>query len=155
MLACDNPPSPKRRIDRLAELIAYILTRTRLQALVCFHERPIEIPLTGHLKLPEPEASTALHLALLHVCRLDPRPQRVIVVTDGAPNSEEHAIRAAQQLQPMPIDVYYCGEEGDPAALGFIERLARVGGGKWGHFELNEPKLLGEEIRLQITQRRG
>lgn len=145
----------KRRIDRLAELIAYILQRTRLQGLVCFNDRPLEIALEGHLLLPEPDGTTALDLALDYVRTISPRPSSAIVVSDGQPNSEILALEAARSLQPMPIDAYYCGAEGDGPALAFMEQLARVGGGRWGRFDLAEPRQLGEEIRLQITHRRG
>lgn len=143
----------KRRIDRLAELIAYILMRTRLQALVCFNDRPTEIPLEGHLLLPEPAGTTALERALDHVRTIVPRPRSVIVVSDGQPNSETQALDAARALQPLPIDAYYCGAEGDQAALAFMERLATLNGGRWGQFSLAEPLLLGEEIRRQISYR--
>lgn len=154
MLERDDPRNSKRRIDGLADLLVYILQRTRLQGLVCFHERPIEVPLEGHIKLPKCEASTALHLALAHVRTIVPRPTRIVLITDGEPNSEEQALAAARILQPMPIDAYYVGPEGNHVALAFMECLAKISGGRWGEFDLTEPHLLGEEIRLQITHRR-
>lgn len=150
----DQVGNPKRRIDGLADLLVYILQRTRLQGLVCFNERPIEVPLAGHIKLPEPSGGTALDLALWHIRGMVPRPTRVIVITDGEPNSEDLALAAARALQPMPIDAYYVGPEGNTPALAFMERLAKIGGGRWGEFDLTEPMRLGEEIRLQITHRR-
>lgn len=147
------PIGAKRRIDNLAKVLGYLLSRTRLQALVCFNDCPIELELQGRLVLPEPDGGTALHLALEYVGGLAPKPRRVIVLCDGHPNVPLWALDAAARLRPTPIDAYFVGEDGDAEALAFMEQLARAGGpgGSWGRYDMTETNLLGEELRLRIT----
>lgn len=149
--------SGPRRIDRLAKVLAYVLTYTRLQALVAFGDAPMELPVSGRVALPEPSGGTALDLALEHVARMRPEPVRVMVLTDGQPNSPEAALAAARLLKPAVIDGYYVGAEGDEVALAFLAELAACGGprGKSGRFDLFSPLAVAETIRLRLTDQRG
>lgn len=149
--------SGPRRIDRLARVLAYVLTYTRLQALVAFADAPVELPVSGRVALPEPSGGTALDLALEHVARLRPRPVRVMVLTDGQPNSPADALRWAKALKPMVIDAFFVGAEGDTGALAFLAELAACGGpgGKSGRFDLFEPLAVAEAIRLRLTDQRA
>lgn len=149
----DGTPVGQRRIDRLAKVLAYVLTYTRLQCLVAFNDVPMDIVLEGHVRLPEPSGSTALHLALEHVHGIRPVPLRCMVLSDGSPNDVDLALRAARSLRPMVIDAYYVGPDGNEEALAFMRELARSGGpgGKSGVFDLSETRRVGEAIRLLLT----
>lgn len=149
--------SGPRRIERLAKVLAYVLTYTRLQALVAFGDAPVELPVSGRVALPEPAGGTALDLALEHAARMRPRPVKVMVLTDGQPNSPVDALRAARLLKPMVIDAFFVGAEGDVGALAFLAELAGCGGpgGKSGRFDLFEPLKVAETIRLRLTDQRG
>lgn len=147
-----------RRIDRLAKVLDYLLTRVRVQALVCFGDSPVEIPLSGRVVLPEPEGSTNLALALEHVGTLRPVPTRCFVLSDGMPNSVEEALAWARRLRPMVLDCYYVGPEAYPPGLKFMAELSAAGGpgGRSGHFDLVDPVLLGSELeRRLLTRPRG
>lgn len=141
-----------RRIDRLAKVLDYLLTRVRVQALVCFSDAPVEIPLSGKVVLPEPNGSTNLALGLAHIASLEPRPTKLIVLSDGMPNSVENALDAARSLRPMVLDCYYVGPEGFATAMRFMEQLAAAGGpgGRSGHFDLVDPVLLGSELERRL-----
>jgi Mg-chelatase subunit ChlD len=83
-------------------------------------------------ELPEPGGWTRLDLALDLTATL--KPSRTIVISDGVPDSSEDlddqasALASAERL-PGRIDVVYCGPEHETAAIAFMRRLARVGGG--------------------------
>lgn len=143
---------PPRRIDRLAKVLDYLLVRTRVRALVCFNDLPVEVPLMGRVALPEPAGSTALHVALEFVSDLKPRPRRCILISDGEPNSIEDALEQAKKLRPMILDCYYVGPESDAHALRFMADLAAAGGpgGKSGHFDMLDPVLLGSEVHRRL-----
>jgi hypothetical protein len=78
-------------------------------------------------ELPSPAGGTALHLAL--EAATGHRPRRTVVISDGRPDCEERALDAAGRL-PGTIDVIYCGPDSDAQAIGFMQRLARLGGGR-------------------------
>ena len=153
----DFTPAGSRRIDRLARVLAYVLTYTRLQALVAFADAPVELPVSGRVALPEPSGGTALDLALEHVARMRPRPLKCMVLSDGSPNSPEAALTAARLLKPMVIDAFYLGPDEHAEALAFMRALAACGGpgGKSGRFDLCEPLQVAETIRLRLTDQRG
>lgn len=161
MVTVDNPPAVgqgARRIDRLAEILGYLLSRVRLQALVCFADTPEEeILLAGHVAIPEPYGGTALHLALRHVLEMRPRPVRVIVICDGEPDDPGQALLAARLLRPAPLDAYFCGNDRDVFAADFMRRLSEAGGpgGRWGRFDLSQTQAIAEQLRLRIAGPRG
>lgn len=146
---------PLRRIDRLAKVLDYLLLRVRVRSLICFSDLPVEVPLVGRVSLPEPAGSTNLSMALEHVASLVPRPAKVILISDGIPNSVGLALEAAQRLAPCIIDAYYVGPEGYDVAIRFMADLAAAGGtgGRSGHFTMLDPVLLGSELhrRLLLT----
>lgn len=143
---------PLRRIDRLAKVLDYLLVRVRVRSLICFADVPVEVPLTGRVALPEPAGSTNLALALEHVAGLVPRPARVIIITDGMPNSMPLALSCARALAPTVLDCYYVGPEGFDVALRFVADLAASGGpgGRSGHFDMLDPVLLGSELHKRL-----
>lgn len=143
---------PLRRIDRLARVLDYLLTRVRVRSLVCFADVPVEVPLAGRVQLPEPAGSTNLALALEHVAGLVPRPAKLILISDGMPNSVSLALATARSLRPMVLDAYYVGPDGLDVALRFMADLAACGGpgGKSGQFDLADPVLLGSELQKRL-----
>lgn len=144
-----------RRIDRLAKVLDYLLTRVRARMLICFNDVPIEVPLAGRVALPEPGGGTNLTLALDHVGCLVPKPQRVLVISDGIPDVDVTALQAARALRPMVIDAYYVGADDFGDAKKFMADLAAAGGpgGRSGNFDMLDPVLLGSELeqRLRLT----
>jgi hypothetical protein len=147
-----------RRIDHLAQILGYLLSRVRLQALIAFNWVPIEVTLGTRIVLPEPDGGTDLALALRHVKGLRPTPERVIVLCDGHPNDPGKALLAADALRPIPIDAYYCGPDGNVDALAFMQKLAAAGGegGQSGKVKLGDHYQIGEALRLRIAgPRRG
>lgn len=83
-------------------------------------------PIAPGAPLPSPAGGTALHLAI--EAAAPARPSKTLVISDGLPDSEDAALRAAQLLTGV-IDVIYCGSDDDHAAIAFMQRLARAGGG--------------------------
>lgn len=146
--------SGKRRIDHLAGVLGYMLSRVKIQALICFNSVPVEVEIGPQVKLPEPEGGTALDLALRHVGELSSRPERIIVLCDGEPNNAEAALREARQLG-VPIDAYFCGDDGDAYGIGFMTQLAAAGapGGRSGKYKFGDDVALGEVLRLTAGRR--
>lgn len=157
MAARDNPLSPLRRIDHLAAVMGQILSRVRLQRFLCFSSTVVEIPLEGHISLPEPSGSTALEFPFLYIqSEVTPPPARIIVLCDGEPNNEDRALDAAAMLAPIPIDAYFVGNDRDHRAIDFMRRLSAAGGpgGRTGRFDLAKTDLLANEVVLAITDQR-
>lgn len=148
----DRNETGPRRIDRLAKVLDYLLTRVRVQALVCFNDLPVEIALSGRVALPEPDGSTNLALGLEHIASLRPAPTRLIVLSDGMPNSVEDALSRGRKLAPMTLDCYYIGPDAFAPALAFMRDLAGCGGpgGRSGNFDLVDPVLLGSELHRRL-----
>jgi hypothetical protein len=140
-----------RRIDHLAQILGYLLSRVRLQALICFNSAPQVIELGPKIQLPEPSGGTFLQPPLAIAREM--RPTRVIVLCDGQVYDEEAALRAAARLRPVPIDAYYCGSDGDRNAIEFMRRLAAAGGegGQSGKVKLGDHHQIGEALRLRIA----
>ncbi|MBB2199778.1 VWA domain-containing protein [Gluconacetobacter sp. 1c LMG 22058] len=110
---------------------------------VAFGSYAKDLPAGG--RLPPPAGSTALHLALRHVEAM--RPRRLVVVSDGRPDDDKAALRAADQLGFVRIDVIYCGPDNDGEALRFMQRLARGGGAASAHDMAREPQSLANTLK--------
>lgn len=87
----------------------------------------------------QPSGGTNMALAFETVKNADIR--EIVLITDGMPDSEEAALRAAQGLK---IDIVYVGPQPSPP---FLARLAQVTGGTFGAGSLAEPKLLTEKVK--------
>ena len=113
-----------------------LLKRALSQTLGLYtQDRPVLLPFSSAVgkidnlaQMPEPGGSTALHLALEYARTFSPR--HTLVVSDGQPDSETAALVAADRL-PGIIDVLYIGPDSDAAALAFMRKLARTGGGRF------------------------
>ena len=117
--------------------------------LVAFNDEVVE--LKHGAPLPDPGGSTALHLALDYAAELS--PQRVIILSDGEPDSAEAAFAAPRALCCV-ISTFYCGDESDRPALAFMKRLtllSRGGVGRPQLADLNKPQEVTTKLRLLLA----
>ena len=170
VLLCDTSASMgwqdtwtgKRRIDHLAEVLAYVLSKTKVQTLCSFNSLVHEHKLTTSVSLEEPQGGTDLALAL-RWCResVKPVPEQLLVLSDGQPNDPVDAVAAMAALMVTwdrpPVHCYFCGDDGDTAAKAFLRDLSAMGGpgSSMDSFNLATPKRLAESLVLQITHDRG
>jgi Mg-chelatase subunit ChlD len=133
----------RRKIELLRDALSGVRAQLPAAEVIAFNHRTHYLPLAG--PVPEPEGSTALHLALEDAARF--RPRRTIVISDGRPDSEADALRAAGRLTGT-IDVIYCGPDSDRQGLEFMQRLAGMGGGRVTHSDWEH------EGGLALTMRR-
>ena len=137
----------QRRIDVLAAILKNVVTPD--VRLIAFNDSVFA--LEHGQPLPEPDGSTALHLALDHASRLSPR--RVIVISDGQPDDGEMAIAAARSLCCV-INTFHCGDETDRGAVAFMKRLSLLSRGGVGRPQianLHKPEKLAGELRLLLA----
>jgi len=71
---------------------------------------------------------TDLAGALKYAKLADVTGMRFILISDGEPNDENEALRAAKTYKNK-IDVIYVGSETSPTGRAFLEKLARASGG--------------------------
>lgn len=135
----DEAAGAKRKIDVLRAALAMLPQDVRI---VAFSSYAAEI--AAGAALPEPNDSTALHLAL--DCAAGIEPGRVIVISDGRPDDERAALTAAARLDAR-IDVIYCGPDNDRQGLAFMRRLARGGGQVHRRSMAREPQRLAATLR--------
>jgi len=78
---------------------------------------------------PEPEAGTPLGEAITDTLLLDPKPERIILLSDGQPDSRERAETAARAAaeQRVIIDTVGIGEADD----GLMAYIAEITGGRY------------------------
>lgn len=98
--------------------------------------------------LPRPSGSTNLSEALSVAKSIE--PVHVLVISDGAPNSRDAALQAAEQLaKDCVIDAMYIGPEGDTDCIEFMRTLAEeIGKGRFIDFRVDKesPLLLEQKI---------
>ena len=146
----------RRRIDHLAEVLAYVLGRTKAQSLLSFNDHVREHKLVSAISLEEPRGGTDLALALDHLAEM-PAPTSLHILTDGSPNEPTLALEAMDRLQakwgPVPMHAYYCGDDANDKPKAFLEQLMRRSGpgSSWGSHSLSQPKRLGAEMVLRIA----
>jgi len=92
--------------------------------LIAFHSYAKEIATAA--ELPKPTGGTNLARALEMAGRHKPR--KTIVISDGLPDNQETALKAAEAITGA-IDTIYCGPDQHPA-VEFLNRLSRQTGGK-------------------------
>ena len=96
--------------------------------------------------LPSPDNFTAMHKALDTAIILE--PIHVLLISDGLPDSREHAFDSARTLaNQCIIDVMYIGPE-DSNAESFMRQLADIGRGRYFNFKIDKqsPALLEAKI---------
>lgn len=118
-----------RKIDELRRIV------TRLRGEASFDQLVFDDEHDWTEELPDPRGGTDLAGALRKVAEDRPTTRRVVVVTDGYPNSREDALLAAKELG-KPIDVFYVGPESEQDCIDFLRRLAEAGGGNFGSVDL-------------------
>ena len=117
----------RSKIDLLREAVAEAWEglHPSVRRLVRFDSAALS--LYSPAELTEPSGGTAMHLGLRTAGNV--QPSRVIVISDGQPDDEAAALKAADELG-CRIDVLYCGADSDATAIAFMRRLARVGCGE-------------------------
>jgi hypothetical protein len=113
----------KRRIDILKEAIASIGWQD--YQLVCFNFQVV--PIQDVRDICEPCGGTALHRAIDYAASL--YPSQTLVISDGEPEDEYEAIRAAKKLSGT-ISTLYVGDDNNKEAIAFMAKLAKLGCGK-------------------------
>jgi Mg-chelatase subunit ChlD len=120
-----EPAGANRKIDILREALENIWPDLPGASLIAFASTAG--PVASPAALPSPNGGTALHLGLDAAAALC--PSKMVVISDGRPDSENSALAAAARLGGV-IDVIYCGPDSDTQAIAFMQRLARAGGGR-------------------------
>jgi len=170
VLLCDTSASMgwqdtwtgKRRIDHLAEVLAYVLSKTKVQVLCSFNSIVREHKLTTSVSLEEPQGGTDLALAL-RWCRenVKPVPEQLLILSDGQPNDPGGTMKDMHRLMDdwgkPPVHCYFCGDDNDAPAKAFLADLARLGGpgSSMDSFNLATPKRLAADLVLRIAHDRG
>lgn len=150
------PVGPRQRIDIAADVLRMILAKTPHARVVIFNSYPIELvglePTARSLKLPQAGGGTAVHLALDLVAAMTPKPDKVVVVSDGEPDDDQAPLRSACALAPCEINAFHIGPNNDTAAVSFMQELARAGGvpGTSGARSLEDAAALAAEITLLL-----
>lgn len=139
----DEWAGQRRKIDILREALKNIPPAIRIIAF-----SSIAQDVTGH-PLPPPSGSTALHLALDQAAALD--PGHVLVISDGHPDDPAAALRAADQMPGVQIDVIYCGPDHDHRGMAFMRRLARGGGQVHRRSMVREPARITQTVRATLA----
>lgn len=92
---------------------------------------------------------TNMHKALEFVKRVDGCGVRIIIVSDGEPNSEDETLRVASSFTTK-IDTIFIGPDNDPGAR-FLKKLARATGGKASRTATDQMDNLSKTVRGLLT----
>lgn len=122
-MATRDCPGGRRRIDVLKEALCDF----RDAVIVIFSSNAFLI--SSPDLLPEPGGTTNM-AAAIREARLRAVGKRIVLLSDGEPDSESDALAEAQFLR-QPISTIYCGPPGGPGEE-FLRRLAQITGGKFG-----------------------
>lgn len=123
----------RRKADHLEDALRLVQSEHPAD-LVAFSAVPKDVP--AGRPLPPPSGGTALHLALAHVTRAE--TGHVVVISDGAPDNRGSALQQARVLvqRGTTISTVYVGQDGDHAAIRFMEELAALGRGRAHRYDL-------------------
>lgn len=132
----------QRRIDALRQVLRRLAKQHRVRC-VAFSSSVQDVSGTN---LPEPAGSTNMAAALAHVAPAVTAATTVclILISDGEPDSQAAALRAAARF-PAKINTFFVGPEGGPGK-DFLEELARRSGGQFNAASLAEPKQLEANV---------
>jgi Mg-chelatase subunit ChlD len=97
--------------------------------------------------LPEPDGGTDMIAGFEHAAKFF--PSETIVISDGRPNDESGTLNAASLL-PGVISVLFVGNDEDTMGADFMQRLAHIGGGMYGHKDLAKHPSITGEIRTLL-----
>jgi len=98
--------------------------------------------------MPRPEGDTDLAAALLAAA--ERFPAKVVVLSDGVPNDELAALKAADAI-PGVISCVFIGDDDDRAGMEFMRKLARVGGGEAIHRDLTKVASVKADVRAMLA----
>jgi uncharacterized protein with von Willebrand factor type A (vWA) domain len=112
-----------RKCDHLRIALEDVLLAFPKIKLIAFHFTAKVI--TDAARLREPQGGTNMAAALRLAQKFKPR--KTIVISDGLPDNERAALKAADELTGA-IDTIYCGPDAHPAAE-FLRKLSRSSGG--------------------------
>lgn len=133
----------KTRIDGLREVVANIKSAGSVP-MIAFGG-PYDAQVRFVDVVPDPDGGTPLAEAILYAKEYG--ATRVVVISDGAPDSQNRAIDAAHGFGGR-IDVAFVGDPGDPG-IAFLKELARITGGTQFTGDLSDTKkLTGQVIGL-------
>lgn len=138
-----EPGSQTRKIDALRRLVRDLREQGVRCPLVAFRDYKAYFVEA----IPEPDGSTPLAEAIAF-SRAE-RGQHLIVISDGAPDSEPKALAEAR-LFGGPIDVFYVGPPGTRGET-FLRELAAASGGRSQTVSLSQTKQLTTAIRGLLT----
>lgn len=89
-------------------------------------------------KIPDPDGSTPLHVAIPYAREYG--ATRIVVISDGHPDDSESSSEEAKKFGGQ-IDVVYVGNPGDQGST-FLDQLALLTGGKRHEGDLGDTKKL-------------
>ena len=102
-------------------------------------------------EIPEPRGGTGLAAALDAVMERHPGTRRIVLITDGWPDSRDQALKSAKRLT-CPLDIFYVGPLNDLTAQAFLLELAKVAGGQFGAADLGKDQdALENKVRLALN----
>lgn len=133
--------------DLLTEVLAALwpeITRGSSSATLCAFASGVT-ECSSPATLNAPDGGTSLAAAITHAASTNPRV--TVLLTDGRPDDEQGAFRAADKL-PGRLDVVYIGPESDVVAQRFLAELARRRGGTYTTVDLVK---LGHSAGRQLT----
>ena len=115
-----------RKVDALASSLASVLADAPAATTIAF--ATLAVPVPAGAPLPAPSGGTALHLAL----EAGADHRRLLVISDGQPDSADQALRVAERVAQagVRIDTLFIGSDGDREAIAFMRRLAQIGRGE-------------------------
>ena len=134
--------SQTRKIDALRRLVRDLQEQGVRCPLVAFSDDCRRVT-----EVPEPGGGTNLAGAIRYGAAA--HALHLIVISDGAPDSEQRALTAAQAFG-QPIDVFYVGPPGTRGER-FLAELAAASGGRAQTVSLSQTKQLASAIRGLLT----
>ena len=113
----------KRKIDHLRS----VMTPYTDAKMVCFSSNISKV--SDAKFIPDPDGGTNLAKAFKYIkTDVIEKPERVVLVSDGQPDSEKDALEQAKILS-LPIDIIFIGEK-ESKGYDFMQRLASATGGQ-------------------------
>ena len=134
-----NFNEPTRRIDALRDMV-HILQNSTTPRIVVFDS----IARDTH-SIPDTGGSTNLAGALMFLNR-DPKPKRIVLISDGQPDNAEMAYSEAERLG-VDISVIFIGSPGEPGEQ-FLKDLSARHNGQFTSdaHALERPKELADKV---------
>ena len=136
----------ERRIDALRGIVYGLRTQHHNFRIIIFETSVYEADV-----IPEPAGGT--NMAAMFDYAREQGAKHLVVVSDGSPDSPQHALAAAQRLVDSGcthIDVFYVGPKGGyaGAAMEFMERLAKLTGANINSVSFGE---LESKVKLALS----